>query len=728
MPKAYQLLFSLSFLLFLSSERASASVIYADTTKPKQLVPDTNKVKPAPPGFELKPTIGLGIGMLSYFGNVKMVNSYAQNPTTSRLGYDLVFAQKINQHFEFNLYALIGTLGQYERSPTYNWNFQSQIEGGGIHIMYKILPNKDISPFFIIGIESYEFLSTTDMHDQYGNKYYYWTDGSIRSLPQNASNASTATILNPDYTYETDVRSLDMDGSGKYSEQTFAIPIGAGFMIHVNKKADFTIGTTLHYTFTDHIDGLTPGVSGPLKGTTKNDMFLMTAIGLRYDLTSSRATRGPGEIDDSRYDTVKLDASLLNDTVHDYATNDTNGISDSLRHLQYLMYMDSTGQFAKVVYDSSMIPGARNDYSNPGPTYSIEIGRYSKGVPASDMDKMLSVPDVKSTMLKDSSSVYTAGEYSDFVTARRRQDELAKQGIIDTKIVYRKGNDFIPTDRPVSNPGNAKQTIPVAATNTVTASNDKGATTDTDKGSSASDKTSGTTDKVSTTDKGTGTDKVASGSDKTSVTDKGASHDVIETGGGAVVYRVQLGAYRHKLSSTRIFTSVKNLVEMRTENGFYTYSAGSFENYKDAVAYKTELVTTGFSDAFIKAYRHGKRIALSDVGVSYVKPVKENLSDSVTHEINTMDKSQIKFNVQLGVFKGAPPKEMKEKFKKYSNLAFDEDESGNTHYNVGPYADYASAEAMKNKVIAEGIKGAFVVAYFKDKQIPLQQAISIMKK
>ena len=323
MPKGYSLLFGSIFLLFVSTGKANSYWISVDSNKSRQTTSIASDTAAPPKSFVLKPTIGLGIGMLSYFGNVKAVNSYAQNPTTSRLGYDLIFAQKLDDHFEFNLYALYGTLGQYVRTQTYNWNFQSQIVGGGIHIMYKILPTKDISPYFILGLESYEFLSTTDMHDQAGNKYYYWNDGSIRNLPQTASNASSATILNPDFTYETDIRSLDMDGSGKYSEQTFAIPIGVGFMIHVNKKADVTFGTTLHYTFTDHIDGLTPGVSGPLHGSTTHDKFLMTAIGLRYDLTSARRLNGIDEMDDDRYDTIKLDASLINDTVKEYVNADT---------------------------------------------------------------------------------------------------------------------------------------------------------------------------------------------------------------------------------------------------------------------------------------------------------------------------------------------------------------------------------------------------------------------
>ncbi len=710
MPKAYNLLINVATLLLISVECVSASVNKdgRDSAKQKQniLVPDPIASKAVadsnPPvsttnGFVLKPIIGLGVGMFSYFGNVKSVNSYAQNPTTSRLGYDLVFAQKLTDHFEFHLYALFGQLGQYVRTQDYNWNFQSHITGGGVHIMYKILPQKDISPYFILGLESYEFLSTTDMRDQYGNKYYYWSDGSIRSLPQNAANASSATIVNPDYTYETDIRSLNLDGSGKYSEQTFAIPIGAGFMIHVNKKADFTIGTTLHYTFTDHIDGLNPNVPGPLKGTRTHDMFLMTSIGLRYDLTKSEHVRGPGEIDDSRYDTVKLDASLINDTVHYYANTDTVPLSDSAIARQYRMFMDSTGEFTKVVYDSSTIKRAGGYSLNSSDSrYTVEIGRYSKGVPAGDMDKILSVSDVKSNMLKDSTSVYTAGDYSDFDVAKKRKEQLIKMGLTDSKVVYYKGGDYITTDKPIAVPSS-------------------GGTQGVNKGTNPE---KGVTDKGTNPEKRTKPEKGAN-------PEKG-TETLPETGG--IVYRVQLGAYKHKLSSTRIFSGAKNLVEVKTENGLYTYSAGSFTNYKDAAVYKTELITEGFSDAFVKAYKNGKRIALSDAGATYVKPEKENLNDSITNEQNTLDKKEIKFRVQLGVFKGNPPKEIRDKFKQYPNLAFDEDESGLTHFNVGPYPDYASAKAMKEKVIADGVSGAFVVAYFKDKPIPLQQAISILKE
>jgi len=609
------------------------------------------------------------------------------------LGYQLDFAQKLGYHMEFGLYALFGTLGQYVRSQNYNWNFQSQIGGGGIHLMYKLLPDKDISPFFTLGVESFEFLSSTDMYDKYGNKYYYWNDGSVRSLPQNASNASSAMILTPDYTYETDIRSLNLGDAGNYSEQTFAIPIGAGFMIHITKKADFSISSTLHYTFTDHIDGLTPAVQGPLHGTRTHDMFLLTAIGLRYDLTKTEHVRGPNDIDESRYDNVNIDASMITDTSHPYASADTTPISDSLARRQYQMYEDSTGQFATVVYDSSTIlggydkPAYKPRYttlsvngkpvaSSPNSAsteYMVQLGRYSKGVPAGEMDKLLSVPDVKSSTLKDSSTIYTTGSYGDFNSAKQRQEALEKQGITNTKIVYRKGDEYIPTDKAIS-------------------SSEK-------NGANPTHGENGET---------------ATGTEKTS------------TEGGTILYRVQLGAYKHKLSNTHVFANAKNIVEMKTENEYYTYSTGSFTNYQEAEAYRAKLVSQGFSDAFVKAYKNGKRIPVSKNGTEISQP--EQVIPKKPKDTGSATNNQVQFKVQLGVFKETPPKDKMKKFKQFSTLSSEKDESGETHYYAGVYSDYASAKAMKEKAIAAGMKDAFITAYINGKKVSLPEALSKLKQ
>jgi hypothetical protein len=521
------------------------------------------------------------------------------------------------------------------------------------------------------------------MRDKYGDKYYYWSDGSIRSIPQNLPDASLATILTPDYTYETDIRSLNLDGSGNYSQQTFAVPIGVGVMMHITKKADFSFGTTLHYTFTDHIDGLTPEVPGSLKGTTKHDMFLLTAVSFRYDLTSTRHLNGE-DVDEGRYDNAMLDASVIQDTVVPVVNKDTLPQTDAEMALQYKRFKDTTGAYEKMTYDSS---GVKDGSLIQAPQYVVEIGKYSKAVPPKEMDKILSIADVKSNTQKDSSTIYTAGGYDDIQLAKIRKEQLKQEGFKDARVVLKRGNEIIDIDKP-------------AGINEVAAVN-------TNPGGDGSK---------------TGTDK---GTTETAAV-------------GGVVFRVQLGAFKHKLNGTHVFTSAKNLIEIKTENDFYTYSVGSFTNYKDAAALKAEMISKGYSDAFVKAYRNGKRITLAEAGAGSTKAVQENnqpapevkepKGESPAPVDGNLNKKDIKFKVQLGAYKGNPPAAMRAKFKKYKNLAFDEDESGKVHYNVGPYNDYAAAKAMKEKVVASGIKGAFVVAYYKDKPIPVKQAIEATKK
>lgn len=686
MPKYLSVVISIVLLSLFPFGKASAHyyINNGDTgTQAKSIVTDTNHPTQAVDGngFVLQPILGLGVGMMSYYGNVKYVKGYAQNPTTARLGYTFTFAQKMSDHLEFNLYGLIGTLGQYERSPYYNWNFESQIAGGGFQFMYKFYPTKPVSIFVTLGVESFNFLSKTDMKDKYGNTYYYWTDGSIRNLPQNAPDASQAQILTPDYSYETDIRSLNLDGSGDYSHQTFAVPVGAGFMIHVTEKAQVTFGTTFHYTFTDHIDGLTPGVAGELKGTTYHDKFLLTSIGIRYDLTSARNLRGE-YVDESRYDNAVLDASVLQDNVIPDTGKDIKQ-SDSAIAMQYKQYKDSTGKYVHMTYDSS---GVKNGDLYGTQEYVVEIGKYSKGVSSKETDKILSIADVKSYSQKDSSTIYTAGSYDDYQLANIRKENLKAQGFKDAKVVLKRGNQIVDEDKSAG-----------GATASVTPTSSEGGA---DKGTSS------------------------------------------VSGTGGVVYRVQLGAFKHKLNGTKNFSAAKNVIEIKTENDYYTYSVGAFTNYQDAVAEKEQMKAKGYSDAFVKAYRNGKRITLAEAGVKHgqaedmqpaPKPEKGQKAEKQQEaapssiDMNNVDKKEIKFKVQLGAYKGTPPAGMRAKFKKYKNLTFDEDANGLTHYNLGPYSSYAAAKAEKEKAISGGVKGAFVVAYYKDKQIPVKQAIDATK-
>ena len=260
---------------------------------------DSTENKPDTIVNAIKPTIGLGIGMLKFYGDI--TDGRYGNPFVSRLGYELFVSQDITSYLNLKFYVLFGQLAGNEHAYDRHLNFQSHITTGGFIFRYNFLnfldKNRTIYPHIDLGIESVEFLSKTDLYDAYGNKYYYWTDGSIRNMDENDPNASQAIILERDYNYETDMRELNADGYGKYPERTFAIPFGIGFDMPLTKHWLFNVNATYHYTFTDLIDNVTSESSGERMGTRagnkSNDKFLQTSVSLNYNFGSNYKEKEP---------------------------------------------------------------------------------------------------------------------------------------------------------------------------------------------------------------------------------------------------------------------------------------------------------------------------------------------------------------------------------------------------------------------------------------------------
>ena len=144
---------------------ALSSVAQNATPKKEKSDSDTTD-NPPRLGDVFKPTIGLGAGTLSYFGNIYSKGHQFQSITQSRIGYDLNLSQPLSQCLSLNFYVMFGKLGANERSPTVNQNFESQIRLGGVQLMYDfsnfIKKKNGIRPYILTGFEGFEFLSKTD--------------------------------------------------------------------------------------------------------------------------------------------------------------------------------------------------------------------------------------------------------------------------------------------------------------------------------------------------------------------------------------------------------------------------------------------------------------------------------------------------------------------------------------------------------------------------------------
>jgi hypothetical protein len=589
----------------------------------------------------------------------------------------------------------------------------------GINLTYNFdnfLPQKRrVDPFVVSGFEYFEFLSKSDLYDAFGNRYHYWSDGSIMSVDENAPNASDAIPLIRDYNYETDIRKTNEKLFGKYPERSFAIPVGAGVSMHLTPRVNFKLGATMHFTFTDYIDGINAQNKGQGRGDSKKDKFLETYFTLSFALFNPRkemyisplsdAELLALENEDSDGDGVSDFKDVCQGTPQGIAVNaygcpvdsdgdgkpdyadkepnspigalvDENGVAmdDSTIAHNWQVWSDSTGEY--IAYNLAVNPPAvtpseyYDEIRESTIVYRRELvvllGKYKEGIPTSEMDKLLNVPDIRSSLQPDSTTVYITGSYNTSAEAEKRKNELVAAGFPNAIVMVRNKDGTL----------------------------------------------SELTDNLLAEFKGKETkDRIPLHSPK---------------GEGNVVYRIQLGAYSKKLS-TSIFKDIGQMVVMKTEDGLYKYVTGGFYSIQDALKERDVLTNKGYKGAFVVAYKGGKRVSLSSVSGGIIQQKEENIEEP-KKEVSAVDKKLIFFRVQVGAFVNEPPAEVLQKLSKIPGLEKKKKSTGVTQYLAGKFNDYEEAKRFRDEVVEKyGIKDAFLIAFFKDEMISVQEAVELLK-
>lgn len=701
----------------------------------------SDSLENAPPPFMLKPTLGLGAGTLGFYGDI--INKRLSSTFVSNIGYELYITQPINNYFSFRFYYLTGKLSANERNYIQPLNFQSRLNCGGGELIYNfghlLSDERAVEPYLFTGFETFEFLSKTDLYDANGNLYYYWTDGSIKNLPQTDANKYKAIDLKRDYVYESDLREANIDGLGKYAEHSFAIPVGIGMNVPINDKINLKIGTSVHFTFSDNIDNVTGKSIGTRKGDNKNDKFIYSSFSLSYNLTPQRdldelerqeireffLAMGDGDYDqDSVIDFLdKEGLTPVEAAVNEHGVaNDADGdrvpdikdeeqnsgagamvntkgvtLTDALILEQYEMYMDSTGEKNMKLVRNKTI-------ESPGGSglFTVELGAFKTGVPPELINKFLSVRDIQSITGSDSVTVYTSGRFTGYNNAKARKEMLQKEGFADAKVVlYRDGK------RVDINDANYKKF-----------ENEIAASTSANTGRANTNWEGGTAIEIGKGKTGTGI-KTETGKAGTETPGDFSSDVKVE----GTVYRIQLGAFKKKVSRNA-FGDINDVVAVPTDNGVTRYYTGQFNNFNDAAKYKIDLVTKGYTGAFIVAFKDGARVTLQSTGVQYVGKTPEDLQAETQGEV---DKKLVVFKVQVGAFKGDAPADVKAKLEKQQGVEKSVNAAGAMRYTVGSFNDYKAAQAKKKELQEAGFKDAFIIAFFKDNQIDIQEALELQK-
>jgi hypothetical protein len=141
-------------------------------------------------------------------------------------------------------------------------------------------------PWVFAGIGCIFFNPLADLTNDQGVPYHYWSDGSIRDLPETPDNLAKAGFMSRDYFFETVLRDADFDGLGPFPKVALAIPAGIGFDINLNHHFALLVGATFHYTFTDQLDNIAreSGNLDPSRAIGKpgNDAFLLFHAGISF--------------------------------------------------------------------------------------------------------------------------------------------------------------------------------------------------------------------------------------------------------------------------------------------------------------------------------------------------------------------------------------------------------------------------------------------------------------
>ena len=673
---------------------------YAKKTKKSESVSNEEEL--------YKPILSVGVGTLSFFGDIGDTipgkDRINRAPFQGGFSYTLRLVNPINEYLDFAFYAMIGNTGvnQTTESPLHptpnGLLFRSSIKSGGITFNYNfnqlLKKGHILEPYVHLGIESIEYNSEVDTDPNDASSFY----------------DSDVSIFSPN------------QPKNKYA---IGIPLEIGAHVHIGNKFKFRVGSAIHFTTTDYIDGINNSSKFPI-GNGK-DNLLFTHIALAYDFNAKKEKPIDPLMDEISMnlllqDTIDSDGDSIVDHI-DFCANtppntpvdqfgcplddDIDGVMNSkdkeLLTLQgvivneygvtmtdddfmlaYKKYIDSTGEYSvwdtilNISYSGPISPKLKFDKKikyNAQKELFIVIGSDVKGISSDELWEKLADRDFQVKESGDS-IMYVLGGYDENELSTKirelEDNNVEVRGIVEISL----DDEIIALEEEeIEQIMNTPQTV---------------------KDNSTKNKSSA------------------------------EFVPVIEPNDNSPTFRVQIGAFNRKIKNS-IFKDIPNIVGIKGDDGLFRFFSGSFTNKSKAASHKIDLTLSGYNDAFIVAFQNGKRITLKEAGFELTKDFSENLNLSSTPSKNPIDPNMVRFKIQVGAFKEKVPEEILANFEKLGNVkAITNAGQGYTKYYMGDFMDYSNVLKFRKKLVANGLIDCFIVGEFKNKIITSKEAKDLL--
>ena len=682
-----------------------------------------NKLKKSEPEYEeeslYKPIVSFGVGTLSFFGDIGDTvpgkNNIKRSPFQGGFSYTLRLINPINEYLDVSFYAMFGntSVKQNYQSAIFPEGliFNSTVKSGGITFNYNfnqlLKKGHIVEPYIHLGIESIEYNSQVDTDPT--DEINFDSDVSIFSQDQPAN---------------------------KYA---VGIPLEIGAHLHVGNKLKFRVGTAMHFTSSDYLDGINNSNNFPL-GIGK-DNLLYTHIAIAYDFNAEKKDPPLDPLMDEvsmnllLQDTIDSDGDSIVDHIDLCAKtppntqvdafgcpvdDDRDGVPNSFDKelltyedvivnedgvtmtdddflLAYKMYKDSTGEYAEwdTIINKSYSGPLRSKITSldkkkvekekPKKDLFIVIGSDVQGVSAEDLWEKLADKDFQVKESGDS-IMYVLGGYDEKELSDKikelEENNVEVQGVVEiaeNEDVKTLENEQI--EKIINSPEIIIEDSP---------------------------------------------EIISEGSSDSELDTKEDMVPVISPDDNAPTFRVQIGAFNRKIQKS-VFKGIPNVVGIKGEDGLYRFFSGSYSDKSEAASHKIDLSLSGYNDAFLVAFQNGKRITLKEAGFEVNENFKENLEISSEASENPIDPEMVRFRVQVGAFKEKVPDDILASFKKLGTvMAKTNAGQGYTKYYMGDFMEYKNVLKFRSKLFDNGLIDCFIVGEFQNKIITSREALNLL--
>jgi hypothetical protein len=285
--------------------------------------------------YRMSSSIGVSIGSANYSGELTENESYSGISNLAPLSAGVTAYVPISESIVAMLgmnYSRLSHTALIGATPS---NFQAKLAGATLGAYYRFdngnifKTTEKFNVMIGLGGSFHSNVLKTDRKDANGNVYNYWSDGTIRDVPEN-SMMPLNTILIRDYIYESDIIVESNAVIGGWVE------LNLGYRI--TPRITGRVGYRQTFTLSDMLDGIETSKS--------KDRFNNFFVGLEFGLGTN-----PHKADDKQAKIISKTIDLEDedgdgiDDIHDYCAltpkgskvdkhgceldSDHDGISDS---------------------------------------------------------------------------------------------------------------------------------------------------------------------------------------------------------------------------------------------------------------------------------------------------------------------------------------------------------------------------------------------------------------